>query len=79
MAVPHTPADVYRGRQRCGPWTVMHARRAVMHVRRVRSSLSGVEGLGGVIEFGWVLFSGYGIRSPQLPEPTCMPSRGSGW
>ena len=59
MAVPHTPADVYRGRQRCGPWTVMHA-------RRVRSSLSGVEGLGVVIEFGWV------IRIRILMYPACI-------
>jgi len=39
----------------------MHPQRTVMHVRRVRSSLSGVEGLkGGVIELlGGSLLSGY--------------------
>ena len=63
MAVPHTPADVYRGRQRCGPWTVMHA-------RRVRSSLSGVEGLGVVIEFGWVCYQ------DTYPDVSCMYPEG---
>ena len=48
----------------------MRARRAVMHVRRVRSSLSGVEGLGG--HGGLSSLGGYVIRIRILMYPACI-------
>ena len=41
-----------------------------MHARRVRSSLSGVEGLGVVIEFGWVCYQ------DTYPDVSCMYPEG---
>ena len=48
----------------------MRARRAVMHVRRVRSSLSGVEGLGG--HGGLSSLGGFVIRIRILMYPACI-------